>query len=84
MKIDTIIFDLGNVLIDWSPSHLYDKIFPGEKEKMYFLHHICNMQWHSVQDAGRSPQEATEELVKQYPKLGAADTGFLQPMEGNV
>ena len=26
-KIETIIFDLGGVLIDWNPRHLYRKIF---------------------------------------------------------
>ncbi|MGK0127761.1 MAG: 2-haloacid dehalogenase, partial [Candidatus Azotimanducaceae bacterium] len=24
-KIDTIIFDLGGVLVDWNPKYLYEK-----------------------------------------------------------
>ncbi|MBA4054343.1 MAG: HAD family hydrolase, partial [Marivirga sp.] len=29
-SIDTIIFDLGGVLIDWNPRYLYRKIFKTE------------------------------------------------------
>ena len=92
MEINTIIFDLGNVLIDWSPSHLYDKIFHDKKEKEYFLKKNCNMEWHSLQDAGRSPQDATEELVKQHPEYAQPIRAFYTrwkemfggPIEGSV
>ena len=67
MKIDTLIFDLGNVLIDWSPSHLYDKIFSDKEKQDYFLNNICTMDWHSEQDAGRDPEEATAEKVAEHP-----------------
>jgi 2-haloacid dehalogenase len=62
----SIIFDLGNVLIDWNPHHLYDKIFPEKEKRDYFLSNICSMEWHSKQDAGRSPKQATEELVNKH------------------
>jgi 2-haloacid dehalogenase len=67
MKIDTIIFDLGNVLVQWDPANLYRKIFKDEEEVNYFLNNVCTMDWHTVQDAGRSPQEGTEALVKEHP-----------------
>ena len=28
------IFDLGGVLIDWDPRHLYRKLFPGDEACM--------------------------------------------------
>jgi len=28
MKINTLVFDLGGVLIDWNPEYLYNKIIP--------------------------------------------------------
>jgi len=34
---DTIIFDLGGVLIDWNPEYLYRKIFSNENDLRYFL-----------------------------------------------
>src|SRR5689334_23179730 len=67
MQIDTIIFDLGNVLVQWSPANLYRKIFKTEDEVNHFLNHVGTMEWHSEQDAGRSPEEGTEALVKEHP-----------------
>lgn len=44
-KIDTIIFDLGGVLIDWNPRHYYRQVFESEEEMEYFLSEICNSNW---------------------------------------
>lgn len=66
-KTDTIIFDLGAVLIDWNPRYLYRKIFKTEDEITWFLENICTSEWNDEQDAGRSFQEATEELLKKHP-----------------
>ena len=65
--IDTIIFDLGGVLIDWDPRYLYRKIFKTEEEVTWFLENICTSEWNDKQDAGRTFQEATEELVARFP-----------------
>lgn len=65
---DTIIFDLGAVLIDWNPRYLYRKIFKTEEEISWFLENICTSEWNDEQDAGRSFQEATEQLVAKHPE----------------
>ena len=65
---DTIIFDLGAVLIDWNPRHLYRKIFKTEEEISWFLENICTSEWNDEQDAGRSFEEATEALVAKHPE----------------
>jgi len=65
--IDTIIFDLGGVLIDWNPRYMYHSIFADANEMEHFLTHICTPDWNEEQDAGRSLQEATEWLVTQHP-----------------
>ncbi|MBS1489974.1 MAG: HAD family phosphatase [Bacteroidetes bacterium] len=65
--INTIIFDLGGVLIDWNPRYLYRKIFKTEEEIDWFLSTICTGDWNEQQDAGRSFEEATEELLTQFP-----------------
>lgn len=66
-SIDTIIFDLGGVLIDWDPRYLYRKIFKTEEEVTWFLENICTSEWNDKQDAGRTFQEATDELVERFP-----------------
>jgi 2-haloacid dehalogenase len=71
-KIDTIIFDLGGVLIDWNPRYLYRKIFNTEAEVSWFLQNICTSEWNDQQDAGRSFAEATRELIAKHPEYESA------------
>lgn len=66
--IETIVFDLGGVLIDWNPAYLYRKIFDDEAAIEDFLAHICTGKWNEQQDAGRPLAEATRILVAQFPE----------------
>ena len=67
-KIDTIIFDLGGVLIDWNPEYVYLDVFEGDKEKMqWFFDNICTNDWNENQDAGYPLAKATEERVALFP-----------------
>lgn len=66
--IETIVFDLGGVLIDWNPRHLYRKIFKTEDEIEWFLQNVCTHDWNEKQDAGRSFEEATQELLEKFPE----------------
>ncbi len=64
----TVIFDLGGVLIDWNPRHLYRKLFRGDDAGMeYFLANVCNSHWNEQQDAGRGFAEAVAALVVEHP-----------------
>lgn len=67
-SIDTIIFDLGGVLIDWNPRYVFhDQYFESPEKRDYFFNHICTSDWNEEQDAGRSIVEATQMLVEQFP-----------------
>ncbi|WP_339751805.1 HAD family phosphatase [uncultured Winogradskyella sp.] len=67
--IDTIIFDLGGVLIDWNPEYVYLEVFNGDREKMqWFFDNICTNDWNENQDAGYPLQKATEERVSLFPE----------------
>ena len=66
--VNTIVFDLGAVLIDWNPRYLYRKIFKTEEEVTWFLENICTHDWNEKQDAGRSFEEATAELLAKFPE----------------
>jgi len=74
--INTIIFDLGAVLIDWHPKYLYKKLFSDEAEMHWFLENICTSAWNEEQDAGRSIKNGTEALVGQYPEHEANIRAF--------
>jgi len=67
-SIDTIIFDLGGVLIDWNPRYVYRKIFKTEQEIEWFLENVTTPDWNENQDAGYPLHKATEELVAKHPE----------------
>jgi len=66
--INTIIFDLGAVLIDWNPHYMYRTLFADEQEMKNFLAEVCTSDWNEEQDAGRPLQEGTDLLVAQFPQ----------------
>jgi 2-haloacid dehalogenase len=63
-----VVFDLGGVLIDWNPRHLYRKLFDGDDAAMeHFLSTVCTQAWNERQDAGRSFAEAAALLGAEHP-----------------
>ncbi len=67
-SIDTVIFDLGGVLLDWNPLYVYDdNYFKSQEERDYFFSKVCTSEWNEEQDAGRPISDATQLLVKQFP-----------------
>lgn len=68
-KINTLIFDLGGVLIDWQPAYVFLKEFRGDSAKMNeFLNTICAWDWNLNQDAGYPLEKATNERIALYPE----------------
>ncbi|RWY52358.1 HAD family hydrolase [Mucilaginibacter gilvus] len=65
--INTIIFDLGAVLIDWNPDYMYRTVFADEQQMRDFLTNVTTSDWNEEQDAGRTLQEGTELLVAKHP-----------------
>lgn len=70
-NLDTIIFDLGGVLIDWNPAYVFRKVFADESEMHFFFREICTPEWNAQQDAGRPLAEATNWLLEQHPEYEA-------------
>jgi len=69
INITTIIFDLGGVLVDWNPEYVYRDVFDKDQDKVdWFLNNVCTSEWNVQQDAGRTLEEGTDILVKQYPQ----------------
>lgn len=66
--IDTVIFDLGNVLIAWDPRRLYRQVIDDEAQMEWFLREVCNSAWNEQQDAGRPWAEATALLRAKFPQ----------------
>jgi 2-haloacid dehalogenase len=63
-----VVFDLGGVLIDWDPRHLYRKLFAGDEAAVeHFLATVCTHEWNRCQDAGRSFAEGARWLKVEHP-----------------
>jgi 2-haloacid dehalogenase len=62
-----VIFDLGGVLIDWDPRHLYRDLFSDEEAMETFLAEITTPAWNEEQDAGRPWDEAIATLIERHP-----------------
>lgn len=88
MNIKNIIFDFGGVLIDWNPEYLYQDVFQDKKEMTYFLKNICNTEWNLRQDAGRTFGQATQELIRQYPRyqkeIKLFESNWLEMIGGEI
>jgi 2-haloacid dehalogenase len=69
--IDTVVFDLGGVLLDWNPRYLYRKLFDDESAMERFLCEVCSPEWNERQDAGRPWVEAVAELTARFPEQAA-------------
>lgn len=90
--INTIVFDLGGVLVDWNPEYLYQSLIPDPERRKYFFEHICTHDWNIEQDGGRDLDEATQLLVVQFPDWEAEIRAYYgrwtemlgEPVHGSV
>lgn len=65
---DIVVFDIGGVLLDWDPRHLFAKIFGTRTDDMeWFLTHVCSSEWNLAQDGGRPWAEAENLLINAHP-----------------
>jgi len=62
-----VVFDVGAVLIDWNPRHLYRNLFDDETAMERFLAEVCTPEWNARLDAGHPFAEAIEELTTRHP-----------------
>jgi 2-haloacid dehalogenase len=71
-----VIFDLGGVLIDWDPRHLYRQLFDDADEMERFLAEVTTADWNRAVDAGRPWSEATAQLAAAHPQRRALIEAF--------
>jgi 2-haloacid dehalogenase len=90
--ITTVVFDLGGVLIDWDPRHLYRQMFSDPEEMEIFLRDIVSPDWNAEQDSGRTWAEATALLLEEHPNHEPMITAYVDrwdemlagPFDGTV
>ncbi len=65
--VTTVVFDVGNVLIEWNPDYLYRRLIPDDLARKSFLETVCTADWNLQQDLGRTWAEAVETLSDRHP-----------------
>jgi 2-haloacid dehalogenase len=86
--VTTVVFDIGNVLIEWDPLHLYRRLIPEEADRARFLAEVCTPAWNLEQDRGRTWAEAVAERAALFPEhadlIAAYDTGWQEMVPGAI
>jgi 2-haloacid dehalogenase len=87
-QIDAIVFDIGNVFVEWSPHFLYEQLISDSGELAYFLENIVTLKWHTEHDRGLPFKEGVEMLSKKYPAyadlIAAFDTRWDDTIKGTI
>ena len=86
--VDTVIFDIGNVLIRWDMHNLYRRIFATDAEIAAFLSETGLEAENIKFDAGKSFAVGTAELATKFPHhadaLLAFDARWTECLDGAV
>jgi 2-haloacid dehalogenase len=64
-----VVFDVGGVLLDWNPRHLYRKLFANQAEMEWFLAEVCSPAWHAPHDRGVPTAASCAELASRHPEF---------------
>ncbi len=67
--MNTVVFDLGGVLVDWDPRYLLREVMPGREAEMEtILADVLNHAWNLERDKGDSWPEAMDQLKVDHPQ----------------
>lgn len=72
MERRNIIFDFGNVLVQWHPELIYGEYFGDEAKAWWFLRHVADNEWRGRIDAGESTAACIDELKARQPEYTEA------------
>lgn len=69
--VDALVFDLGNVVIEWSPLRLYRKLLPDDEQLDAFLREVDIHALNAELDLGRDPEPTVAEWAARHPRWQA-------------
>ncbi len=67
MSPSIVLFDLGNVVVNWRPVKLYTDYFGDAEKARWFCDNIATMAWHVEHDRGVSFAENAARLISKFP-----------------
>lgn len=87
--IDTVVFDLGKVLLDWSPGYFYRPHFGDDEAALErFLAEVVSPEWIAEMDAGKPIATAIAERCSRHPDhaelIGLWRDGWTTMLRGEI
>jgi 2-haloacid dehalogenase len=87
--MDTVLFDLGKVLLDWSPRYYYERFFAGDERALgRFLEEVVPQTWIVEMDRGVPMAEAIAARQRLYPEhaelIGRWREGWPEMLRGEI
>ena len=76
-RIDTVVYDFGNVLVRWDPYGAFASVATREEVEAFFTE-IDFPAFNHLQDAGRTWAEARAELAGTHPHLVAMLDAYVE------
>lgn len=74
--VKAVLFDIGNVIITWHPSNLYNKLIDDPVRRAFVLDQVVPMSWHNNHDAGASFAENRTAQILLHPSYEAEILAF--------
>lgn len=68
MQPTAVLFDIGNVFVEWDPRLLYRHLIDDSDELEHFLNNVVTLEWHTEHDRGRSFKRGAEILSQRFPE----------------
>ena len=66
-RFDAVVFDLGNVLIEWNRRNLFEQLIDDPDELQHFLDNVFTMDDNRRLDSGTPLQEVAAEVAARNP-----------------
>jgi 2-haloacid dehalogenase len=87
--IDSVVFDLGKVLLDWDPRYYYEQHFGGDPHGLeHFVGNIVPTTWIASMDGGKPSVEAIAERQRESPEharlIGLWTQGWPSMLRGEI
>ncbi len=82
--IDTVVFDVGNVLIPWNPRWLLGKLLPDEAALERFLDEVDFGAWNEQHDAGLPFADGIARLGARFPHYRQVLQAFFDRWEETI
>jgi 2-haloacid dehalogenase len=84
MAVEALVFDLGGVVVDWNPRHLYRQLFADEADMEHFLDEVDFAGWNLEQDRGRPYDEGVRLLSARFPHRAELIAAYHERWEESV